>query len=174
MLYLFNDKIYEKYDKNDKNDKIHDKIKFDRLRSILHIKTVNIKTSFDNLTERQHQQHVIKWAKEHSEEFPELNLLYHIPNERICSPKYGKLLKLAGVKAGVPDLCLPVARAGFHGLYLEMKAPEGRLSASQKEWLTLLTAQGYQTAACYSWVEAVEILQKYLTQPEAVMNRREC
>lgn len=31
-------------------------------------------------------------------------------------------LKRQGVKAGVPDICLPVARNGYHGLHIELKA----------------------------------------------------
>ena len=31
------------------------------------------------------------------------------------------MLKRQGVKAGVPDIMLPAARAGYHGLYIELK-----------------------------------------------------
>ena len=117
----------------------------------------------EKLTERQQQQRVVKWAKEHEAEYPELKLLYHVPNERRCTPQQGRQLKLMGVRSGVPDLCLPVARAGFHGLFIEMKTQGGRVSENQNFWIENLTAQGYECHVCYSWVDAVEVLQAYLT-----------
>ena len=69
-----------------------------------------------------------------------------------------------GVKSGIPDLCLPVARAGFHGLYIEMKSEKGRVSENQKFWIENLTVQGFQTAVCHSWLEAVQVLENYLTE----------
>lgn len=116
------------------------------------------------LTERQQQQRVVKWAQEHEADFPELKLLYHVPNERKCSPQQGRQMKLMGVRSGVPDLCLPVARAGFHGLYIEMKSEKGKVSENQKFWIENLTAQGFQTAVCHSWLEAVQVLENYLTE----------
>lgn len=116
------------------------------------------------LTERQQQQRVVKWAQEYETELPELKLLYHVPNERKCSPQQGRQLKLMGVKSGIPDLCLPVARAGFHGLYIEMKSEKGRVSENQKFWIENLTVQGFQTAVCHSWLEAVQVLENYLTE----------
>ena len=116
------------------------------------------------LTERQQQQRLVKWCAEHEADLPELKLLYHVPNERKCSPQQGRQLKLIGVKSGIPDLCLPVARAGFHGLFIEMKTQGGRVSENQRYWIENLTAQGYECHVCYSWVDAVEVLQAYLTE----------
>lgn len=114
------------------------------------------------LTERQQQQRVIKWAAEHEAEFPELKLLYHVPNERKCSPATGRQLKLSGVKSGVPDLCLPVARQNFHGLYIEMKREGGRLRENQKQWISDLSAQGHCCKVCYSAEDAIHVLESYL------------
>ena len=86
-----------------------------------------------NMTEDQIQQAVIRWSQQASvrKMFPQLALLYHIPNERKCTPQQGARLKRMGVKSGVPDLHLPVARGAYHGLYLEMKTEKGRVSANQ-------------------------------------------
>lgn len=128
------------------------------------VKTQTATTPTEKLTERQQQQRVVKWAQEHEAEFPELKLLYHVPNERRCTPQQGKQLKLMGVRSGVPDLCLPVARAGFHGLFIEMKTQGGKVSENQRYWVENLTAQGYECYVCYSWMDAVEVLQAYLTK----------
>ena len=50
-------------------------------------------------------------------------------------------------EGGVPDLCLPVARGGFHGLYIELKRQKGsKTSDDQKAWLSNLEKQGYFVA----------------------------
>lgn len=118
------------------------------------------------MTEAKHQQYVIKWSQQPHirHRFPELKLLYHIPNERKCTPVQGKQLKLQGVRSGVPDLHLPVARNGFHSLYIEMKAENGRPSDAQKWWLEELERQGCQCAVCYGWEEAVRVLEEYLCE----------
>ena len=77
-------------------------------------------------------------------------------------PSVASAMKREGVRPGVPDLMLPVARCGVHGLFLEMKAGGGRLSALQIRWRDLLTAQGYGVATCFSYEEARQVLIDYL------------
>lgn len=107
---------------------------------------------------------VIKWSQQPRirQARPELKLLYHIPNERDCTPAQGRQLKLAGVRAGVPDLELPVARGGYTGLHIEMKTETGKLSEPQKWWLTELKAQGRFCAVCYGYKQAILVLEAYL------------
>lgn len=117
------------------------------------------------MTELQHQQCVIKWGQqpEIRSKWPELALLYHIPNERYCTPVQGKQLKRAGVRSGVPDLCLPVPRGQYHGLYIEMKTETGRTSDTQNWWGERLLAQGYFWEVCHGWSSAVRVLEWYLS-----------
>lgn len=116
------------------------------------------------MNEAQHQQNVIKWTQQPDirHKYPELKLLYHIPNERRCSQVQGRLLKLQGVRSGVPDLHLPVARNGLHSLYIEMKAEKGRTSGNQDWWITELEKQGNKCVVCHGWEEAVRSLEEYL------------
>ena len=68
-----------------------------------------------------------------------------------------------GVKAGVPDLFMPVARGGFHGLFIEMKrSAGGRLSDAQNEWIDRLRAEGYLAEVCAGWEAARETVLEYL------------
>ena len=110
------------------------------------------------------QQMVIRWSQQATirGKYPELKLLYHVPNERKCSAQEGARLKRMGVKPGVPDLCLPVARGNAHGLYIEMKTKTGKLSDTQRWWQSELTEQGYISAVCYGWDQAVKTLTDYL------------
>lgn len=98
----------------------------------------------------------------HEAHRPELALLFAIPNggkrDKITAAK----LKAEGVKAGVPDLMLPVARGGYHGLFIELKVGDNRPSKSQKEWIAHLLNQGYDCAVCWEWTQAMEILLAYL------------
>jgi hypothetical protein len=114
-------------------------------------------------TETWEQQQVIKWSQQPSirQRYPELALLYHIPNEREDKIQTA-ILKTMGVKSGVPDLHLPCAAGKFHGLYIEMKALDGKPEPDQLWWLEHLKANGYACAVCYGWQQAVEVLQWYL------------
>lgn len=71
-------------------------------------------------------------------------------------------LKRQGVKAGVPDLVLPVARCGYHGLYIELKAQGGSVQKSQKEFIKRLGQQGYLAVICYGWQDTVQLIGDYL------------
>jgi hypothetical protein len=50
--------------------------------------------------------------------------------------------KAEAVKAGLPDICLPVPRGIWHGLYLELKKQEGSVSRAQRRWLDALSTVG--------------------------------
>lgn len=117
------------------------------------------------MTEAQEQKAVFDWSKQPSvrSAWPELKLLHHIPNGGKRDAVEAKHLKQTGVKAGVPDLCLPVARDRFHGCYLEMKTEKGRIRPEQTWWMEELQKQGYYATVCRGWQEAVDTLQWYLS-----------
>lgn len=118
-------------------------------------------------TELQHQQAVFRWSQQPPirAKWPELALLYHIPNERQCTPAYGRQMKLAGVRSGVPDLCLPAARDRYAGLYIEMKTAQGVTSDNQAWWHERLLSAGYYCEVCHGWESAVRVLEWYLGLP---------
>ncbi|MBQ8181977.1 MAG: VRR-NUC domain-containing protein [Ruminococcus sp.] len=105
---------------------------------------------------------LFRWAMYFESKYPELALLYHVPNGGKRDKVTAARLKTEGVKAGVPDLVLPVGRDGYLGLYIEMKVGKNRTTKEQKKWLKNLTEQGYKTAVCYDWMEASELLEDYL------------
>lgn len=98
-------------------------------------------------------------------QFPELELLYHIPNEGKRSLGAGARLKAMGLKSGVPDLCLPTAHGGYVGLYIEMKIKPNRPTEKQKKWLRALRAAGHMVAVCYDWNSAKQLLEYYMKLP---------
>ena len=108
------------------------------------------------------QETVIQWARLCSNSRPELALLHHIPNGGSRGKKEAAKLKRMGVLAGVSDLHLPVAKAGYIGLYIEMKYGDGRLLASQREFLKRAARWGSYCIVAYSAADAIEILQNYI------------
>ena len=122
-----------------------------------------VRTSKTCPTEAAEQMLVFQWADWMRGRWPELALLHHIPNGGSRNPVEAARLKAQGVKPGVPDLCLPVSRGGYHGLYIEMKRQfGGRVSDEQKAWIADLIAQGYRVTVCRGAEEAIEELKSYL------------
>lgn len=108
-------------------------------------------------TEAQEQQAVVEYCE--LAHIP----VFHIPNGGWRHEHTGAQLKRQGVRPGVPDLCIPVARGGFHGLYIEMKrAKGGRLTEAQRGWLDLLRRQGYCAECCHGAGEAIDLLRRYM------------
>ena len=114
-------------------------------------------------TEMEEQTALLSWARLAQGKWPELALLYHVPNEGKRSRTAGARMKAEGLKKGVPDLCLPVARGGCHGLYIELKRVRGgRVSDDQQRWLDALNEQGYFATVCRGWQQAAAEIQNYL------------
>ncbi len=113
-------------------------------------------------SEATEQERVIEWCGWRERQYPELKLIFHIPNGGSRNKLEAANLKRQGVKAGVPDLCLPAARCGFHGLYIEMKYGSNKTTDNQEEWLEALDFQGYKTAVCYGADEAIKVISEYL------------
>ena len=108
------------------------------------------------------QMGVVDWANWNTNRFPELKLLFHIPNGGKRSATEAARFKAMGVKAGVPDLCLPVPMNGYAGPYIEMKYGKNKTTDAQKEWIAALKAQGYKVTVCYGGEEATRELEAYL------------
>lgn len=92
--------------------------------------------------------------------------IIHIPNEGKRSQYVGRQLVAAGLAKGFPDLFLPIARGGYHGLMVEMKFGTGKLTEEQKDWLRFLKGEGYATYVAYSFEEGRDAVTMYLKQGE--------
>lgn len=114
-------------------------------------------------SESQEQQWLMQWAMTQRYAMPELKRLYHIPNEGMRTKTTGRRMVAEGLKKGVPDLCLPVARCGYHGLYIELKRRKtGKTSAEQTEWIEGLRSEKYMAIVCHGWQSAADALEAYL------------
>jgi len=124
------------------------------------------------VSEHDEQAVLTTWAAVKARSVPELALLHAIPNgaklpwrKNAKGQRYSPeamRLKEEGLKPGVPDLCLPVARNGYHGLYIELKFRSNKPSQEQEWWLDRLAEQGFLAIACWGFEEAREAISEYL------------
>lgn len=112
--------------------------------------------------EHREQVGLFYWAELMSNKYPELKLLFAIPNGGQRHKVAAMKLKAEGVKSGVPDLMLPVARKKYHGLFIEMKYGKNKTSENQDSWIENLREQRYKVAVSYSASEAQEEIENYL------------
>lgn len=120
-------------------------------------------------TEHAHQAALFCWANIKTPVCPELQMMFAIPNgeargdtARTCAIR-GAKLKAEGVKSGVPDIFLPVARHDMHGLFIEMKKPGGKPSKEQKTFGKRVQNEKYGFCICDSWEKARDVLIMYLS-----------
>lgn len=109
------------------------------------------------------QERLFQWAALAAGKYPELRMMHACPNGGSRHPIEAANLKRQGVKAGVPDVFLPVPRGGYHGLFIEMKRKKGgRLSPEQRVWLDLLNRLGYRAVVCNGFEAARTEIETYL------------
>jgi hypothetical protein len=115
-------------------------------------------------TEHQEQVMLIKWCELNKTRYPGIDLIFAIPNGANKSKVARAQFKAEGLKSGVPDLFLPIAKGGCHGLFIEMKRkkPRGSVSENQKTWLSALEQNGYKAHVCYGFEEAKQVIEDYL------------
>lgn len=128
-----------------------------------HMTVAEWKDASPEISESVEQERLFQWAEGMSVVHPELISMYHIPNEGKRKRSTGARLKRMGLRKGVPDICLPVARCGCHALYIEMKRlKDGRPTQDQLDWIELLTKQGNMAVICKGWEVAAELIESYL------------
>jgi hypothetical protein len=143
--------------------------------------------------EHSHQKAFFQWlAISAASRFPSVRLCHAIPNGGKLmgtGTNIGRIegakMKAEGLRAGVPDVFMPVPRkvssswsADYTcpGLYIEFKKPSretekfGGRSPEQVQWQRDLLAQGYAVATCYGWQAGAHVVALYmqggLTMPE--------
>lgn len=108
---------------------------------------------------------LMRTVRLHQNANPVLLLFHTIPNggkrHRVVAAK----LRAEGQLAGVLDYCLPAARQGFHGLYIELKAQGGRPSEEQLVFAERVRAEGYRVEFCKGWEAAWAVLCDYIGIP---------
>ncbi|MCK9597386.1 MAG: VRR-NUC domain-containing protein [Sphaerochaeta sp.] len=113
--------------------------------------------------EWREQAIVFDWAKLVERKHPELSLLQGSLNGVKLPIGLAVKAKRQGLKRGYPDIFLPVARNGFHGLFIELKRTEGGVvSADQEKVHDRLRAEGYFVDVCKGAEHAILVIRTYL------------
>lgn len=117
--------------------------------------------------------HAAAFGTWRNDRIPQLRWLHAIKNQGHGDRTRGAMSAAEGVKAGVPDLFLPVPKFISAstmlkaGLYIELKRPkgqrnaEGKTSAIQDEWITYLS-EAYSVNVCIGWEAARDVILDYL------------
>lgn len=113
-------------------------------------------------SEHQEQVAIFQWIDLKKETFPELSLLFSIPNGSHRHIGTAVKLKREGVKSGVSDMFLPVATKGFNGLWLELKVGKNKATKHQMLWLNNMVEQGYMAVVCVGAAAAIQTICDYL------------
>lgn len=86
------------------------------------------------------------------------------PNGGFRTVQTGSMLKAEGVRAGFPDMILTLPNKNHCALFIELKAPTktARVSENQRCWIDRLNEAGYLAVVAYGFIQAKEIIEKYL------------
>jgi len=123
------------------------------------------------LSERTEQVAVMDWWEKAYPKYYEC--LFSIPNGAQLAGNQKKraiqmnALKAEGLKPGVSDLFLMVARGGYHGLFIEMKdRGKTKCSVTDTQWEHIRSAreQGYRAEWCAGCDNAIKLLREYMNE----------
>ena len=92
------------------------------------------------------------------------NLIFAIPNGGDRNPVVAAKMKAEGVRKGVLDLLLPVARGRFHGFFIEMKYGNNKPSDCQLEFAEAMKNEGYHVGAYWGWEDAAADIVTYISE----------
>jgi hypothetical protein len=123
-------------------------------------------------SEHTDQVLIFGWAEMAKGAYPELELMFAVPNgaklpwkkdaqgRRFCPE--AKKLKAEGLKAGVPDICLLYPVPPYHGFLLELKHGDNKPSPEQLGWIAALRSKGYCVQVAWGFEAAIETIKAYL------------
>lgn len=114
-------------------------------------------TSKKPASEEQEQMAAVKWLE--LKRIP----VFHIPNGGKRNLIEAVKFKQLGVRSGIPDLFIPVAKGKYHGLFIEIKrSKDAYLSDNQQFWLSVLEKQGYAVFVGYGADQVIRFVTKYM------------
>lgn len=126
-----------------------------------------------NTEEEDAQGAVIDWAKRQPFNGRKVfDYLIHHPAEGQRGYKAQSTAKKLGLKRGVLDIQIIVPVGGAPGLWIEMKAKDGRWSKEQNEFREIAEGMGYVVYEARDAETAISIIKKWLSDFAASVKRR--
>lgn len=104
------------------------------------------------ISEEEHLAKVLRWRDAVKEELPGIELLFSLRSAK-TSPRR--------IEEGLPNLMLPIAFPGYHGLFIEMKRLGAKITDSQHRFLYKMQEQGFCSVACFGAEAAMEVIRWY-------------
>ncbi|QOQ37827.1 hypothetical protein KMC46_gp58 [Ralstonia phage Gamede] len=98
-------------------------------------------------------------------QYPGIDLLEGSMNGVKLSKAQAGKAKAAGMLKGAHDVRLPVARGGYIGLSVEMKAGKNKPTTEQLWYGERLEAEGHCVRYAWTWPEAKDAIVEYLSLP---------
>ena len=105
---------------------------------------------------------VFHWAKIAEKQYPHLKYLHSSINGVRLNMGQAIKAKRAGMKKGIPDICLPFRSLEYTQLFIEMKAGRNKMTAEQKDYMQFLVDGGAYYSIAYSALEAIDTIKKYV------------
>jgi hypothetical protein len=113
--------------------------------------------------EESEQRALLRWAElVQVGECTLQEILVHVPNGGGRSKAEGGILKAMGVKAGIPDLLLPMRTSAYGAGWWELKVGNNKPTAEQLTWHTRLRSLGHYVQTYWHWHEAANDILRYL------------
>jgi len=111
-------------------------------------------------TEHEEQVTLFQWI----EYQPTIrDIAYAVPNGGLRHKAVAGKLKAEGVRSGIPDVVIPLRRAQYGALYIEMKVRKGgRVSDDQAFRMQALANAGNLCVVCNGADEAIDEIKEYL------------
>ena len=95
-------------------------------------------------------------------QYPQIrSALFAVPNGGNRSAATGAILKRTGVRAGVADLLLAYNQ---RALFIEIKTPKGRQSASQKAFQRFIESQGFEYCVVKEFDAFRDLVQRFMAR----------
>ena len=92
-----------------------------------------------------------------------VDVCFSIPNEGKRTGVQLFIMCNAGLTPGIPDVFCAIPNKINHGLFIEFKHGNKKLSPAQKRMIPLLQSMGYQCNVCSSAEEAITIFKEYVS-----------
>lgn len=114
-------------------------------------------------SEYEDQVAVFEWAALNECRWPCLKLLFGSIMGVKLHPKILNKMYKAGMKKGKPDIQLPVARGGYHSLWIELKRLKGgKVKEDQKATIMALRHEGNAAFMERGSANAIKTIKAYL------------
>lgn len=114
--------------------------------------------------ERKEQEYVVTWCRL---KYPKV-LIVASANGGKRNIREAANMKREGVLSGMPDLNVLAARRGYHGLFVELKAPatltkrKGSITKLQVDMIKRLNEEGYHAVVAWGFEDAKKVIDWYL------------